>query len=643
MILPRTTRRHAAVALGLIWTLVMGGLAWATRSAIRLDQLEAQAAREKADDARLERALNRMESLVAPVLDQEWTRPYDHFHAYYVPAGARDRIDGSDASDKVLVPSPLRDLKGPDWLLLHFQGSGTEGWISPQLEKGVGSAVPAGAIPAAERARQASAANWLAALRDRYTPVALLSILEEALAADITSRGDTPPNRESASNSGSHMGRDDVAGRESDSTRGAADFYRRSAKLLQLQRERFPLYQCEPETVALENLDAGGSETSQKTSGACVQLWRTIMMPIWLDLTLDARQQLALVRSVSLETNPYCTLQGALIDWDRLRAVLESEIKDIFPNGRVVPVKIDEFVEHRPQHGMMQRLPVRLEPNEPVIGVPGEMSTGLKGGLAVAWGATILALLAITYGTMKYVSYSERRMQFVAAVTHELRTPLTSFQLYSDLLGDMSSEDGQKRRQYAGILGTESKRLARLVENVLAYSRVGDQSPRLNAQDVQPQSVLESTVTITTEQCAAFGKQLIIDNQCPRDLILRTDPQLVVQILSNLVENACKYSADAADPRVWLSASPAVGGVTIEVDDAGAGVPPRLRKAVFDPFRRGNAEPQRKSSGVGLGLSLSRYWAECLGGNLTIRKSNRNGAHYSCFCLTLPVRPPVTA
>lgn len=642
MILPRTTRRHAAVALGLIWTLVMGGLAWATRSAIRLDQLEAQASREKSDDARLERALNRMESLVAPVLDQEWTRPYDHFHAYYVPAGARDRIDGSDASDRVLVPSPLRELKGPDWLLLHFQGSGTEGWISPQLERGMGSAVPAGAIPAAERARQASAANWLAALRDRYTPVALLSMLEEALAADVSSRGESPPNRESRSHTGSHSGRDDDTAGGSDPARGAADFYRRSAKLLQLQRERFPLYQCEPETVALENLDAGGTETPQKGSGACVQLWRTIMMPIWLDLTLDARQQLALVRSVSLETNPYCTLQGALIDWERLRAVLEAEIKDIFPHGRVVPVKIDEFVEHRPQHGMMQRLPVRLEPNEPAVGAAGAMSTALKGGLAVAWGATILALLAITYGTLKHVTYSERRMQFVAAVTHELRTPLTSFQLYSDLLGDMPAEDGRKRRQYAGILGTESRRLARLIENVLAYSRVGGQIPRLNAQEVPLQTVLDNAIAITSEQCALSGKQVVIDNQCPGDLILRTDPQLIVQILANLVENACKYSADAPDPRVWLSVLPTIGGLTIEVDDAGAGVPPRLRKAVFDPFRRGNGEPQRKSSGVGLGLSLSRYWAECLGGNLTLRKSNRNGAHYSCFCLSLPVPPPVT-
>ncbi len=635
MTLPRTTRRHAAVALALIWTLVAGGLAWATRSAIRLDRLEARAARDETSEVRRERALRLMEAVVAPVIDQESTRPYDHFKSFYIPAHARDRVDGSDASDRVVVPSPLQTLKGPDWVLLHFQGSDTQGWSSPQLEQGAGTAMPAGAISAAERERQATAANWLAALKERYTPLAMLSMLEEALAADLASRSFSASSRW---DSGPRSRRTD---QERSAVHGeAADFYRRSARLLQMQREHLPLYQCEPETVALENLDAVEVEPGQKTSGACVQVSRTMMTPVWLDLTLDGRQQFALLRSVSVETSAYCTLQGVLIDWERLRVALETEIHDLFPQGRVVPVKISEFAERKPQHGMMQRIPVRLESNEAAVGAPKIASTAFLVGLSVAWGATILALAAISYGTMKYVSYSERRMQFVAAVTHELRTPLTSFQLYSDLLAEMPSEDGEKRRQYAQTLGMESKRLARLVENVLAYSRVGDQTPKLSSQTVSPQAVLESAASLTAGQCMESGKQLVVENRCPPEMMLHTDPQFVVQILANLLENACKYSGDAPDRRVWLSASPTTGGVTFEVDDAGFGVPPRNRRAVFEPFRRGRAEPQRRSSGVGLGLSLSRYWAECLGGSLSLKKSARNGTHFTCFSLTVPSQLP---
>jgi signal transduction histidine kinase len=629
MTLPRTTRRRAIIAIALIWFLVLGGLGWATSAAIRLERLEAFYERDEAEALRIERALRLMEAVVAPVLDQESTRPYEHFRPFYVPAGARDRTDGSDASERILVPSPLQNLKGPEWLLLHFQGSDKRGWVSPQLESGTGSAVPAGAIPATERSRQASAANWLAALRDRYSPVAILSMLEEAQGADIE---------------GSETRRLPSGGAETRQLQStgfgdADDFYRRSAKLLQMQREHFPLYQCEPETVALENLDTSGNDRALHAGGECVEVSPTRMMPIWLDLTLDGRQQLALVRSVSVETQPICTLQGVLLDWERLRGVLEGEIRDIFPNGRVVPIKLSEYSERRPQHGVMQRIPVRLEANESAVGLAGA-TTSSWGGLAVAWAATLLALVAISYGTLKYISYSERRMQFVAAVTHELRTPLTSFQLYSDLLGEMTTEDGEKRRQYARTLGTESKRLARLVENVLAYSRVGDQAPRLSPQVVSPQSLLDSAVALTAEPCAATGKQIVIENRCPGEMALHTDPQLVVQILANLLENACKYSGDATDPRVWLSVSPDDGGVVFEVDDAGPGVPPRMRRAVFEPFRRGNSEPQRKSSGVGLGLSLSRYWAECLGGHLSLKKSARNGTHYSCFVLTLPGQLP---
>ena len=144
---------------------------------------------------------------------------------------------------------------------------------------------------------------------------------------------------------------------------------------------------------------------------------------------------------------------------------------------------------------------------------------------------------------------------------------------------------------------------------------------------------------MTGDQCATFGKTLLTEDRCPPDLRVRTDIHFVTQILANLVENACKYSGEA-DPRIWLSASPTGGGVAFEVEDAGPGVPARDRRAVFEPFRRGDAGPQRRSSGVGLGLSLSRYWAECLGGSLSIRKSSRNGTHYSCFSLLIPCSPP---
>src|SRR5690606_400161 len=187
------------------------------------------------------------------------------------------------------------------------------------------------------------------------------------------------------------------------------------------------------------------------------------------------------------------------------------------------------------------------------------------------WGATLLALAGLCWGTMKYVGMVERRMQFVAAVTHELRTPLTAFQLDTDLLADMG-DDRKQREQYVETLRSESKRLAKLVENVLVYSRIGDAAPRLNRAPIRAQDVLDAVAMPTQERCTEAGKRLVLQNDCP-DVVFESDMEFVIQILANLIENACKYSANAADPRVWLSAKPwGDQGVTFEVEDLGEGV-----------------------------------------------------------------------
>jgi signal transduction histidine kinase len=122
----------------------------------------------------------------------------------------------------------------------------------------------------------------------------------------------------------------------------------------------------------------------------------------------------------------------------------------------------------------------------------------------------------------------------------------------------------------------------------------------------------------------------------PPETELSTDPALVQQIIGNLIDNARKYTRDAEDRRIWVWAK--AGGrnqIVFEVEDRGSGIPARERAMIFRPFRRGESADTR-AGGAGLGLALSKQWAEVLGGRLSFRPAD--GGTGACFRLELRVK-----
>src|SRR5262249_2633470 len=124
-------------------------------------------------------------------------------------------------------------------------------------------------------------------------------------------------------------------------------------------------------------------------------------------------------------------------------------------------------------------------------------------------------------------------------------------------------------------------------------------------------------------------KELVLDNTAG-DVTLLTDSQLVQQTLGNLIDNACKYSRGAEDRHIWLRTRSTAGGVALEVEDHGPGIPPGDRRPIFRPFRRGRGADV-VAGGVGLGLALAQRGAHLLGGKLTLCTGPA-----TCFRLELP-------
>ncbi len=598
----------------MVTALVLSGLVWATRSAVQLERLEAEGVARREYENKLFLVTAHVDSFIDSVLAKERERDIEHYKAYYYPSSRMINVHSRlEFSGDVVQESPLVKLELPEWMLLHFQVAYPQKWGSPQLSEDGEWAMTADAIPESERARRATAANWMASLRERFDERSLLSLLE---------RGDASTEEP---NPGA---RSEVA-----ADRSAAEFARRGRRLV-MQMSTSEGEQCTPLPTMMRNLQADDREDVEASgTQECVEVRRTPMRPVWLRLTTEGQPQLALLRSISVRDYDHCAIQGVLIDWPRFRAMLDRELDSLFPGAMIEPIFGEESHDSRDLN-RLRSIPARVAfPPPPAIAF--SLSDGLRNGLIVAWSVTALALIAIAYGAMKYVSILERRMQFAAAVTHELRTPLTSFQLYSDLLADPAASEAS-RSGYVETLQRESRRLGRLVENVLLYSRLGDARPILHPRPVSPGAVLDAVSGQTGETCRAAGKELIVENACADGTTLTTDGEFVQQILSNLVENACKYSQQAEDHRIFLTAQANGACVKFAVEDAGPGVDPSERRAVFRPFRRGNPARDGSTGGVGLGLALSRHWAECLGGQLALTRGERNGGRLSRFVLRLP-------
>jgi signal transduction histidine kinase len=322
--------------------------------------------------------------------------------------------------------------------------------------------------------------------------------------------------------------------------------------------------------------------------------------------------------------------QGFALDWPRLRDVLQASIADLFPDARLVP--IPEGTPAHPER-TMTALPVQLETGPPPELPWAGWTTPLRFGLSLAWLAALVALAAVGLGGWSLLDLSERRIRFVSAVTHELRTPLTTLRLYLDLLSSGMVRDEKTRDEYLATLNGEADRLHRLISNVLDFARLEKQRATVELQSQPVCALLEQVRQTWLDRCGSYGKELVIECGLPEEAAVRTDGQLVQQILGNLIDNARKYSRDAADPRIWLRAAREGPLLVLEVEDRGPGIAKRESKDVFQPFRRGR-QACVTAGGVGLGLALARRWAGMLGGRLVVRATA--GEAGACFRLELP-------
>ncbi len=225
---------------------------------------------------------------------------------------------------------------------------------------------------------------------------------------------------------------------------------------------------------------------------------------------------------------------------------------------------------------------------------------------------------------------------FVATVSHELRTPLTSIQgsVKTLLQTDLHFEEAD-RQTLLEVVDRQGERLRQLIEDLLVAARI--ESAQIQPV-ISPVSLsgLAKQVVEGLGSRAATHRFVYDTTQDPG--AVQTDERRAYQILSNLVDNALKYSAPDTTITVRVRGVP--GGAEIAVRDEGHGIPDEQQDQIFDRFYQVDQTSTRAVGGTGLGLYICRRLADVIGAKIGLEGSDENG---STFTLWIPATPPPDA
>jgi signal transduction histidine kinase len=220
---------------------------------------------------------------------------------------------------------------------------------------------------------------------------------------------------------------------------------------------------------------------------------------------------------------------------------------------------------------------------------------------------------------------------FVASVSHELRTPLTSIKGYvGTLLRPDAKFSEEQKRDFLETVARQSDRLQRLIEDLLAVSRIESATTSANLSTFALSTLVQDVLDELRDRLETHPVDLRFDTDLPP---IETDEGKVHQILGNLVENAMKYSETGA--RVTVTGRRDGEGILVTVADEGGGIPTDEQAKIFDRFYQIDQSSTRAVGGTGLGLYICRTMAEALGARIWLDKSDESG---SVFALWLPLR-----
>lgn len=323
-------------------------------------------------------------------------------------------------------------------------------------------------------------------------------------------------------------------------------------------------------------------------------------------------------------------LPGALTEPAQNRDYLAVDIRandtSIYRSGQAASAG---FISDRPLGPHAGSVRVRMGINEAAA------ARLIIGGVPRSRLPLLLSLLVLTVGLLTIGTWqihrehrlAAMRVDFVRSASHELRTPLAQIRLFTETLQLGRVRSWTEVVQSLAFVDQQSRRLSRLVENLLTFAH-GGQQRRANMESIELGAFLSDASRGFRPIAESLGQQLRLDQSEP--CVVRGDREWLTQVILNLLDNATKYGPTGQTITLRIERDSQHGRII--VDDQGPGIPSNERERVFAPFVRLPREHERRTGGTGIGLAVAADLTAAMDGRIWAGAAP-NGAR---FIVALP-------
>jgi len=231
---------------------------------------------------------------------------------------------------------------------------------------------------------------------------------------------------------------------------------------------------------------------------------------------------------------------------------------------------------------------------------------------------------------------NQAKSRYVVGLSHELRTPLNAVMGYAQIL-ERDAQLPENRRGSAQVIRRSAEHLSGLIDGLLDISKIEAGRLQVYSGEVNIQDFLDQIVDMFRLQAEAKGLEFRHSRSEALPVFVRTDEKRLRQILVNLLSNAIKFTSTGY---VRFDVGYRMQVASFTVEDSGSGISPSDLDHVFEPFVRGEAERNRFTPGLGLGLTITKLLTETLGGEITVASTVGEGTRFQARLMLAKVERP---